>query len=285
MGDTSAGSCTSEVSLVNTALSYLQASDVAKAAVALGHADDAAHYRQVAGDIDEAFNARFLNAAGDTYGDGRQVTSVLPLALGMVPAKNLRAVGAQFAYTVLHKDAGHLDTGIFGTRYLMDALSAIGRTDIAMTVLEQKTYPGFGFEIAQGATSSWEEWTYRSSIETHDHAMSAGIKASFTAVLGGISPASPGYGSVLIDPRAPAGLRGVAASVDTVHGTVATSWTRTGKRFAMTVTVPVGVTATVHVPVTGRTATGTATRGARTVRHGGTASVYSVGSGTWHFTG
>lgn len=283
MGDASAGSCTSEVSVVNTALSYLQATDVAKAAGALGHPDDAARYRQLADSIKAAFNAHFLNAAGDTYGDGRQVTSVLPLAFGMVPAEDLHAVGAQFADTVLHKDAGHLDTGIFGTRYLMDALSAIGRTDIAMTVLDAKSYPGFGFEIAQGATSSWEEWTYRSSMETHDHAMFAGINASFSSLLGGISPSAPGYRTVMIDPQVPDGLRHASASVDTVHGTVATSWTRTGSRFALTVSVPVGVTATVHVPRTSGSAPSAATAGARTLRKDGQETLYTVGSGTWHF--
>ena len=46
------------------------------------------------------------------------------------------AVGARaWSTRILNTDGGHLDTGIFGTRYLMDALASIGRTDVAMTVL------------------------------------------------------------------------------------------------------------------------------------------------------
>ncbi|MER6205841.1 family 78 glycoside hydrolase catalytic domain [Streptomyces sp. NPDC001642] len=285
LGNPSAGDCTSEVSVVNTALSYLQAVDVAKAAEALGHSDDAAHFTEIADAIKEAFNTTFLNAAGDTYGDGRQTTSVLPLAFGMVPAQNIGKVGDQLVDTILTKDAGHLDTGIFGTRYLMDALAGIGRTDVAMKVLDQRSYPGFGYEIAKGATTSWEEWTYFSSMESHDHAMFAGISASFYTQLGGIQPTGPGYRTVTIAPQIPTGLHHAAASIATVRGRVASSWTNDDDRTVLDVTVPVGSTATVHVPHLGRTHVEVqATSGARPQHGGQDETVYTVGSGQWRFT-
>ncbi len=150
MGSPSAGDCFSEVSIVNTALSYKQADDTAKAAAALGQPADAAHFRQLADAIKAAFNRTFLNAAGNAYGSGRQTTSILPLAFGMVPDANRQAVGDQLVKNILVDNGGHLDTGIFGTRYIVDALAAIGRIDVAMTVLGQTTYPSFGFELAHG---------------------------------------------------------------------------------------------------------------------------------------
>ncbi|WP_328318874.1 family 78 glycoside hydrolase catalytic domain [Streptomyces sp. NBC_00388] len=283
-GGPDAGDCTSEVSLVNTALSYLQARDVARSARALGHGSDAARYWALAADIKDAFNAAFLNAAGDTYGDGRQTTSVLPLAFGMVPAADADKVGRRLVDTVLTADGGHLDTGIFGTRYLMDALAAVGRTDVAMTVLDQRDYPGFGYEIGRGATSSWEQWTYSSAMETHDHAMFAGINASLYTELGGIEPTGPGYRTLKVDPRIPAGLRHAAVSQDTVRGRVATSWTVTGGRLSLDVTVPVGSTATVVVPHSGSRGAH-APEGAKLRRDEGGRAAYTVGSGRWHFTG
>jgi alpha-L-rhamnosidase len=285
LGGPNAGNCTSEVSVVNTALSYLQAVDVAKAAKALGRNDDAAHYAEVADSIRQAFNTQFLNSTGDTYGDGRQVTSVLPLAFGMVPAQDVQAVGRQLVDTIENKDDGHLDTGIFGTRYLMDALSSIGRVDVAMQILDQRGYPGFGFEIGQGATSSWEQWTYSSNMETHDHAMFAGINASLYTDLGGIEPTGPGYGTATIDPQIPSGLRHASASIDSVHGTIATSWTHTGSRLELDVTLPIGTTATVVVPRLGDSHDKvSATHGARPLNSNGVEAVYAVGSGHWHFT-
>lgn len=283
MGSPGAGSCTSEVSLVNTALSFRQAQDTAKAARALGHPDDAAHFTALADAIEQDFTAHFLNAAGDTYGDGRQTTSILPLAFGMVPADHVAAVGRQLVDTVLNKNGGHLDTGIFGTRYLVDALAAVGRTDVAMTVLNQTSYPGFGFEIAHNATSSWEEWLYTSGMETHDHAMFAGVNASLYTVLAGIEPAAPGYAAVTVAPQVPAGLDHVAASLDTVRGRVAGSWTRHGGALTLTVTVPPNSTATVRVPLPAADSTVRADRGARTAGRDAHTATYTVGSGTWTF--
>ncbi|MER6442712.1 family 78 glycoside hydrolase catalytic domain [Streptomyces sp. NPDC001185] len=286
LGNPSAGNCTSEVSVVNTALSYLQAVDVAKAAEALGHSDDAAHFTQLADAIKQAFNTEFLNAAGDTYGDGRQTTSVLPLAFGMVPAQNIGKVGDQLVNTILTKDAGHLDTGIFGTRYLMDALAAIGRTDVAMKVLDQRSYPGFGYEIAKGATTSWEEWTYASSMESHDHAMFAGINVSFYTQLGGIQPTGPGYSTVTIAPQIPPGMHHATTSIATVRGRIATSWTNTDGRITLDVTVPVGSTATIHVPHLGQSHVDVrATSGALPQNSSSyDETVYTVGSGHWKFS-
>ncbi|MBP2328278.1 alpha-L-rhamnosidase [Kibdelosporangium banguiense] len=282
-GSPSAGECFSERSLVNTALSYRQASDTAKAAAALGMQDDATRFRQLSSSIAQAFNARFLDRTGTTYGSGRQVTAVLPLAFGMVPEDRILAVGARLAETVLGKDKGHLDTGIFGTRYLVDALARAGRIDVARTVLGQTTYPGFGYQISRGATTPWEQWTYESNMETHDHAMFAGVNATLYTQLGGITPASPGYASINIEPQVPAGLTRLSASIDTVRGTVVSSWTNDTCTFDLTVSVPVNATATVSVPSFGATKV-RAAAGATKLPGSSTAQQYSVGSGSWQFT-
>jgi alpha-L-rhamnosidase len=173
----------------------------------------------------------------------------------------LGVVGDQLVETILTKDNGHLDTGIFGTRYLVDALAKVGRIDVAMTILNQRTYPGFGFEIAHGATTSWEQWLYSSAMETHDHAMFAGINASLYTELGGIRPTSPAYRTVTIAPQIPPQLGTVSASIDTVRGKIASRWTQTAAEIRLAVTIPVGATATVVL--------------------GGT--THTVGSGHWTF--
>ena len=286
MGNPGAGDCFSEGALVNTALSYQQALDVARAAAALGNAGDANHYTELANTIKAAFNRQFLNSDGASYSSGRQVTSVLPLAFGMVPDADVTRVGAQLVETILGRDGGHLDTGIFGTRHLVDALARIGRLDVAMTILDQTTYPSFGFELEHNATTAWEQWTYYSGMESHDHAMFAGLNSSMYTQLAGIQAGDAGYRTVTIAPQMPETLRHVAASIDTVRGTVATAWTKTNGQSTLDVTIPVGTTATVRVPSLG---TGRATvsppSGATLVGESGTETTYAVGSGSWRFTG
>lgn len=279
--------CFSEVSLVNTALGYSDAATVAKAAAALGLDAEAAHYGEVADAIAAAFRSRFADADG--YGSGRQVTSILPLALGITAADRRQLVSERLVERILGPDGGHLDTGIFGTRYLIDGLVAAGRPDVALTMLTQTTYPSYGFQIAHGATTAWEQWLVRSSMETHDHAMFSGINASFITQLAGIEPTEPGYATFSVAPVAPAGLDHVAATLETVRGRVASSYSREEGRFVLEVTVPPNSRAQVRVPTepgdevreSGEIAA--ASPGVSLVATGPEASVYSVGAGEHRF--
>ena len=54
-------------------------------------------------------------------------------------------------------------TGIVGTKHLFDSLSApqeaqMGRADVALAIVTNPTYPGYGYWLSQGATSLWETW-------------------------------------------------------------------------------------------------------------------------------
>ena len=285
MGGPGAGSCTSEVLIVNTALWYVQARDVASAAEVLGQDADAAHFAEVADRVRDAFNDRFLNAAGDAYGSGRMTTSVLPIAFGMVPEENLEAVGDRLVRTVMEDNDGHLDTGIFGTRHLFDALQAIGRTDVAMTVLGKRTYPSFGFQIDHGATTPWEQWMYDAGMITHDHAMFAGISSSLYTGLGGIRTDDPAYASMTIAPEVPDSLEWVRVEQDTVRGTVGSSWRHTDDGLVLDVEVPANTTATVEVPLLGHDAEDvTVPEGAEpTGANDAERAAFDVGSGSYRF--
>ncbi|MFF0342859.1 family 78 glycoside hydrolase catalytic domain [Kribbella sp. NPDC004875] len=283
MGSPNAGDCFSEVSLVNTALWYQQTVDLAKAANALGQTADGVRYDELAAAIKSAFNRQFLNT-DNTYSSGRQSTSVLPLALGLVAADRLEEVGAKLAETITTKDSGHLDTGIFGTRYLVDALAAIDRLDLAMRILQQRTYPGFGFQIDKGATTGWEQWSYDAGMITHDHAMFAGINAALYTVLAGIQLTSPAYRTVTIAPRTPEGLEYVAASIDTVRGRITSNWRRTSAGLELTVATPLNTKPTVVVPLASPAVHVAAPVDAVLVSRTATAATYRAAPGPSTFT-
>jgi hypothetical protein len=290
--------CFSEVSLVNTALAYRDAETVAAIARVLGDDAEAANLEGLASRIEAAFEQHFATADG--YGSGRQVTSVLPLAFGMVPPARKAAVGTALVDRVLDTDDGHLETGIFGTRFLIDALVEAGRPDVALTVLDQRTYPGFGYELGfgaqiglppgHGATTDWEEWTDASSMESHDHAMFAGLNASLLTKLAGIEATGPGYSSVRIAPIPPAGLEHLAASIQTVRGLVSSSWRRSGSTFALDVVVPPNSDGEVAIPITaGDEVRESGERVAQApdvafLREEDGAAIYAVGSGEYHLT-
>lgn len=279
--------CFNDIALTNTALFYRAARIVARSAEELGRDADAEKYATLAKEIAAAFEARF-SAAGDTYGSGRQTTSVLPLAFGMVPEERVAAVGAALAERVAETDGGHLGTGIFGTRYLIDALAAAGRADLALGVLRKQTYPSYGFQIAQGATTAWEQWTYRAGMETHDHAMFTGINASYITHFGGITPLEPGYRRFRVDPAVPSGMQHATVTLDTVRGQIRSAWSSGGA--VREVTVPPNAVAEVHVPLpAGHTlqeggAPAAGRDGVRIERVVDGVAVVEVGSGSYRFT-
>ncbi|HSV13718.1 MAG TPA: family 78 glycoside hydrolase catalytic domain, partial [Tepidisphaeraceae bacterium] len=78
--------------LTATAFFYRDASLVAQIAKLLGRAEDATKYASLAGEICEAFNRAFYDAAHHRYATGSQTGDALPLVFGMVPETDRAAV-------------------------------------------------------------------------------------------------------------------------------------------------------------------------------------------------
>ncbi|CAM4168285.1 alpha-L-rhamnosidase [Saccharibacillus endophyticus] len=233
--------------LVNTALYAMHAGVAARAAEALGHAEDAVRFRTLAEKSGAAFHRHFHRGEG-VYGSGSQTSQLLPLAFGLVPADYVE--GAVRRLVAAIEEAGRrLDTGIYGTRYLLDVLADHGRVDLAYEMLTAREYPSFGWQIAQGATTLWEQWSFKGGMHSHDHAMFGGIGASFYTRLAGIEPLEPGYAKIGIRPHAPAGLEWAEAELDTPAGRIFSGWRREEGRLVLKLDIPEGASANVTLPV------------------------------------
>jgi alpha-L-rhamnosidase len=280
--------CFSEGEIVNTAIYYRATRLVSEMAEILGKASDATAYKSQAESIVREFNARHYDAATHTYESGRQVTSILPLAFGMVPPGQESAVANALFDRLTRKDYGHLDTGIFGTRYLFDVLIDNGFVDAAYKALNQTTYPSYGHQISLGATTTWEQWAPRGSMESHDHAMFAGPDSTFYSRLAGIQPAQPGYKEIFIRPAFPEGLVSVTSSLHTVMGEIVSNW-KVQNGLMQEVTIPPNATAVVYVPTidahgireSGRPAS--QAKGVHLLRVENGYTLFSVGSGSYRF--
>ncbi|MBV9867611.1 MAG: family 78 glycoside hydrolase catalytic domain [Abitibacteriaceae bacterium] len=285
----------SSVRETNTALYYHQLLTFAAIAQLLGRAADAAQYTALAGTVKDVFNREFWQAGTGQYSDGRQTTALLPLAFNLVPDAQKPRLTQNLLHNIQVDKNGHLDTGIYGTRYFMDVLSDLGDIDTAYTSLHQPTYPGFGYQIAQGATTLWEQWHFKGGMQSHNHAMFSGIGASFYSRLGGISPKAPGYSAIMINPQLPHGLTFVETSFKTLLGTVQSNWRienppgTTKPRFHLQVTVPPTAIAEVHLPT--QDAAAITESGAPLARHKEVRLVgvqhnrivLAIGSGTYDF--
>ncbi len=212
----------------------------------LGKPADAAAYETRAAAVSKAIHERFYNAADSSYTNGDSVQEAFPLLTGIVPPELRAGVMKKLEDTILVQNKGHLDTGMHGTYFVMKYLLDAGRNDLVFEMTNKKDYPGWGYMLENGATTSWEGWTGQSHI--HDTLISIG--AWFTQGLAGIRSdgKSPGFAHFVIKPAPVGDLTFAKAKYRSIHGDIASDWRIEGGRFKLSVTVPPGTTATVSVP-------------------------------------
>jgi hypothetical protein len=98
-----------------------------------------------------------------------------------------------------------VDTGMHGTYFFIKYLMEADRNDLIYLMTNTKDYPGWGYMLTNGATTSWEGWTGQSHI--HDTLISIG--AWFTEGVAGIGSdgKSPGFKHFVIKPAVVGDLR------------------------------------------------------------------------------
>ncbi|KAJ9442470.1 hypothetical protein DIPPA_34104b, partial [Diplonema papillatum] len=173
----------------------------------------------------------------------------------------------------------HLLTGMFGVKWVLQALSEAGHSDLAYEVVTQETYPSFNYMTVNPeveATTLWESWFFSNNTYSHNHPMFGSHQLWMVQSLVGFAPhpAAKGLDYILIQPRPslrmaqsdPLQKCSVAASFDTARGTVDVSWTLTAasKTFSLRLTIPPNMRAVVTLPDASPT--------------------FTVGSGTFSYT-
>ncbi|MEU0808054.1 alpha-L-rhamnosidase [Streptomyces sp. NPDC005970] len=263
---------------------------VAKAARVLGH--DPAPYDELAAKVRDAFNRAYVSADGTVKGD-TQTAYVLALSMDLLPDSARTRAADRLVELIRSKD-GHLSTGFLGTPRLLPTLTAVGRTDVAYRLLEQRTFPSWGYQIERGATTMWERWdSVRPDGSFQDPGMNSFNHYAYGSVgqwmyenITGIGIGDPGFRSIVIRPRPGGDVHEANGRYDSLYGPITTRWTRKDDgALTLDVSVPVNTTAEVWLPAaTSRAASGITHDGATFLRLDGGCAVYAVGSGSYRFT-
>ncbi|RZL12820.1 MAG: alpha-rhamnosidase, partial [Hymenobacter sp.] len=241
----------SPVELTSSVYYFTDATILAKAAKLLGHPADHAHYAALAQKIRTAINAKYLDRRTNLYGSGVQTELSVPLYWGVVPDELREKVAANLARRVA-TDNFHLDVGLLGTKAILSALSDNGQADTAYRLAAQETYPSWGWWIANGATTLYENWPIDAKSDISlNHIMFGEIGAWLYKGLGGIrpDPQQPGFKNVLLTPHFVAGLAHFEATHDGPYGRIRSAWQRTEAGVSYAVTIPPNATATLTLPV------------------------------------
>jgi alpha-L-rhamnosidase len=237
--------------LTSSAYYFVDASILAKAAKILGKKADYITYSALSDQIKNAINAKYLNNETGIYGTGLQTELSVPLQWGIVPKELKQKVADNLAKRVL-ADNDHLDVGLLGTKAILNALSENGYADLAYTLASQETLPSWGWWMVNGATTLYENWPINAKSDiSMNHIMFGEIGAWCYKALGGIfpDPESPGFKNIIIKPNFVTGLNHTSATMETVHGKVATDWIDDGQSIVFKLIVPPNSTATLYLPM------------------------------------
>jgi len=232
---------------VVNAFAYAAYSAMAQIAAVAGDPQGAREDAATAARIRSAMQAKLYDTATGAFRDGVGVaheavqSSVYAVALGVASPAEARTAAAWIA------DRG-MACSVYCAAYLIEALYDGGQPQAALGLLTADTATSWRHMIALGAGSTMEAWTPALKPNlTYSHPWAASPAFLIPQYVFGVSPLTPGWGTVLIRPQ-PASLTTGSVQVPTARGDVSVAFTRDGARFTAEVDVPATATARVALP-------------------------------------
>ena len=183
---------------------------------------------------------RYVEAMRAAWGPVRVLIAAEQAYGSEVLGKLYTALGTRFHHEKAEKDAETISA----------ALAEAGLpTDLVAAMNLQSDKPGYGYQLAKGATSLTEAWD-ASRIASQDHLMLGQINEWFYHDLAGIAPdpEAPGFKRVLFRPQPVPGVAWARVSHESPRGRVAVAWREEKGRFILDAETPPNTTGEIRWP-------------------------------------
>jgi alpha-L-rhamnosidase len=254
--------------------------------------EDVTKYQKLFQDIQETYVDSFLERGTGQVHPHTQTSQAMALGLDLLPQEEQDSALQVLISKIQEEHDGHLSTGIFGTRYLLEVLSRTGNADLAAAIVRETTFPGWGYMLKSGATTLWEHWELSDNTFSHNHPMFGSISAWFFQWLAGIQPhpQAKGFDRFSIRPQPVDGITWVEAEYKSVRGTIRVFWERDEEEFVLKITVPPNTRAKVFIPTSDVESIREKEKsekdlpGKRIWKAGNGYGVCEIGSGTYSFS-
>ena len=215
----------------------------AKFARILGKADDAERFSKLAGRIARKFRSDYVHDGG-RVGSGYQGELLFALYHGLLEEKDVPEAQQMLRQNIRsHGDT--LTTGIFATKYMLEYLPLHGDAALAARVVMHDGFPGWFHMLDRGATTLWENWSEKESVDVHSncHPMFGSVDEWMVRHVLGISVCDDAVGCdrVRIAPQLIPGVTSASGWFDTPKGRITVSWKVVDGRVDVKSEVPDGV--------------------------------------------
>ena len=234
--------------VTGTATYYYDLTLLAGIARLLGKTDDAATYEKLGTEVKAAFNAKFFNPQTKQYATGSQAANAMAVYMVLVAPADKAAVVENIVQELRTHD-NRLSAGDIGYRYLLRVLEESGRSDVIFAMNSRADVPGYGYQLAHGATALTESWAALPTV-SNNHLMLGHLTEWLYGGLAGIRPAdgSVAFDKIDIRPEPVGDVTSARASHQSPYGLIVSDWKKTAKTFDLTVTIPANTTATIYLP-------------------------------------
>jgi len=236
--------------VTSTAFYYDHARILSKIAGILGKEADQATYAELAEDIKQAFIEKFVNKETGEVFTRTQACQVFALYYGLLPEGLERKAQDVLKEEIYLKHRGHLSTGIFSTKMMLEYLHNAGMDRVAYDMMSQKEFPSYGYWLDNGATTLWENWAFKKN-DSKNHPMFGSISEWFHKGVLGIeqTEGSVGFKEIVIKPAIVGNLTSAEGHYHSVRGNIRSKWWKFGDDLFLEVEIPANTTAQVYLPV------------------------------------
>jgi alpha-L-rhamnosidase len=233
-----------------TPLYYQSAKIMERLAKIINRADDEERYGILSEKIKAAYLEKFLEKGSGKFSPNTQASQSFALYINLAPEDEIENAIAELVTDIEVTNQGHLTTGIFGTKYSLDILSQYGHIETASKIVSQKSFPGWGYMIANGATTLWEHWEYSDNTYSHNHPMFGSVSEWFYKWVAGIQadPLAVGFDKIVIRPQVISNVNWSKAHYISANGKIESEWERLDNSFNLRVKIPVNCSAKIFVP-------------------------------------
>ncbi|MFD2163843.1 family 78 glycoside hydrolase catalytic domain [Paradesertivirga mongoliensis] len=234
--------------VTGTAIYYYDLNIMDSIARLMGKPEDAAKYRKLAADVKKSFNQTFFNKETKQYATGSQTANAMAIFMNLVEPEYKEAVLANLIKDI--RDRGNaLTAGDIGFRYLLRVLENEGRSDVIYDMNSRGDVPGYGYQLAKGATALTESWAALPTV-SNNHLMLGHLMEWFYSGLGGIraTEGAIAFKNIDIKPEIVGDVTFANTSYDSPYGMIKSEWRNTADGFELDVQIPANTTATVYLP-------------------------------------
>jgi alpha-L-rhamnosidase len=228
---------------------------VSRAAAILGDDGIAERYGRLAAEVRTAFASEYVTPGGRVLGDA-ETGYALALQWSLLPHETQRARAGDRLADLVRAAGFRIGTGFVGTPLMADALADAGYPEVAWRLLLQTGCPSWLYPVTMGATTIWERWDSMlpdgtinpGEMTSFNHYAFGAVADWLHRRAGGLALSAPGHRAIEVRPLPTAALTHVTVKHLSPYGESEVTWHRSAGVFTLRVTVPVGVTASVHLP-------------------------------------